>query len=144
MRLNCTYFLGQLVVYLTLTILVDYYRANTFRKADNAVPKTTFQQHEPNADVIEYEQNVKAASREEEAEFQIKAVDLHKSYSTGKRLHAVCGNTFGVGRGKILGLLGPNGAGKSSTFSVMAMQDRRSQGLAEVLGQSVDRIDLSE
>ena len=68
-----------------------------------------------------YEESVKNASKEEDAEYLMKTIDMHKSYTTGKRLHAVCGNTFRVGRGKIMGLLGPNGAGKSSTFSIMAM-----------------------
>ena len=72
----------------------------------------------------------------------MKAIDVHKSYTSGKRLHAVCGNTFAVSKGKVMGLLGPNGAGKSTTFSIMAMQERRSEGSAQVLGQSLNEIDL--
>jgi len=46
--------------------------------------------------------------------------DLHKVYSKNG-LHAVCGNSFGVKKGSIMGLLGPNGAGKSSTFGMLSM-----------------------
>lgn len=72
----------------------------------------------------------------------MKAVDLDKTYpSTG--LRAVCGNTFGIKKGSILGLLGPNGAGKSTTFSMMSMEIPKSSGEAQVMGKPVESVDLS-
>jgi len=76
-------------------------------------------------------------------DWQIKATDLHKTYSSNG-LHAVCGNTFGVKQGSILGLLGPNGAGKSSTFSVLAMELARTAGEVYLLGESVEKIALDK
>ncbi len=75
-------------------------------------------------DVQEFEAFVK---EEESAEWYVKATDLHKSYNP-KGLHAVCGNTFGVEKGTIVGLLGPNGAGKSTTFGMLSMERPRSSG----------------
>jgi ABC-type multidrug transport system ATPase subunit len=76
-------------------------------------------------------------------DWQIKASDLHKTYASNG-LHAVCGNTFGVKQGSILGLLGPNGAGKSSTFSVLAMELARTAGEVYLLGESVEKISLDK
>lgn len=53
--------------------------------------------------------------------------NLHKVYPING-LHAVCGNSFGVQKGSILGLLGPNGAGKSSTFGMLSMDLQLSDG----------------
>jgi len=66
---------------------------------------------------------------------------LHKTYK-GKGLHAVCGNTFGVEKGSVMGLLGPNGAGKSTTFGMLAMELPRSSGKIEILQTPIDRINL--
>jgi len=75
---------------------------------------------EPNEDVFAHEEEVRKGG-----EWPIRALDLHKTHP-GNGLHAVCGNTFGVQKGSVMGLLGPNGAGKSSTFSVLAMDLPRS------------------
>jgi ABC-type multidrug transport system ATPase subunit len=80
---------------------------------------------------------------DETAEWHVKATDLHKSYNP-KGLHAVCGNTFGVEKGTIVGLLGPNGAGKSTTFGMLSMDLPRSSGNIEILGSSIDSINLSK
>lgn len=69
--------------------------------------------------------------------------DLHKTYASNG-LHAVCGNTFGIKEGSILGLLGPNGAGKSSTFSVLAMELPRTSGEIYLLGDSIEKINLMD
>jgi ABC-2 type transport system ATP-binding protein len=42
--------------------------------------------------------------------------DLRKDY---RDTSAVCGVSFSVGRGEIVGLLGPNGAGKTTTISMI-------------------------
>ena len=75
--------------------------------------------------------------------FQIKAVDLCKTYPGGER-KAVCSNTFGARSGEVYGLLGPNGAGKSTTFSMIAMQLPISDGSAELMGTEVSQFPLAE
>ena len=55
---------------------------------------------------------------------------------------AVCGNTFGVRKGEILGLLGPNGAGKSTTFSMMCLEISKTSGEARVLNSKVEEINV--
>lgn len=56
----------------------------------------------------------------------------------------MCGNSFGVKQGSILGLLGPNGAGKSTTFSMLAMEQPLSTGEAYIMGYNTQKIDLIE
>lgn len=51
---------------------------------------------------------------------------------------AVCGNTFGVRKGEILGMLGPNGAGKSTTFSMMCLDIPKTSGEARVMNSEVE------
>jgi ABC-type multidrug transport system ATPase subunit len=56
----------------------------------------------------------------------------------------VCGNTFGVERGTVMGLLGPNGAGKSTTFGMLSMAFPRSQGEINVFDSSIENVNLSK
>jgi ABC-type multidrug transport system ATPase subunit len=64
----------------------------------------------------------------------IEVEDLHVSYGD---LQAVCGISFSVAPGEILGFLGPNGAGKSSTLKVLYGLLPPKSGTARVLGMDV-------
>jgi ABC-2 type transport system ATP-binding protein len=65
--------------------------------------------------------------------------NLHKTYRDGlfgrKRVDALRGVTFQVGRGEIFGLLGPNGAGKTTLIKVLLGIVRHSKGTASLLGR---------
>jgi fluoroquinolone transport system ATP-binding protein len=53
----------------------------------------------------------------------------------GQTKPAVQGVSFSVARGEIFGLLGPSGAGKSTLQKVLTRQQRRFDGLIQVLGK---------
>lgn len=75
-------------------------------------------------DVIDHENEVREGAQRlqnDEDSYQIKAIDISKTYPSGVNRMAVCRNTFGAKKGEIFGLLGPNGAGKSTTFNMIAM-----------------------
>ena len=57
---------------------------------------------------------------------------------------AVNNNTFCVKRGEVLGLLGPNGAGKSSTFSMLSLGLRRSDGEIKLYNQNIDTLNIQD
>jgi len=66
-------------------------------------------------------------------------IDIHeveKEFRSGfrKRVRALCGVSFQVGKGEIFGLLGPNGAGKTTIIKVLLGIVRRSGGKASLLG----------
>src|SRR5258708_3152928 len=64
----------------------------------------------------------------------IRAVDLAKSFGD---VAALCGVSFEVPSGTVLGLLGPNGAGKTTAVRVLTTLLRPDAGRAEVLGLDV-------
>lgn len=72
--------------------------------------------------------------------------DLRKVYpaSGGRRIEAVNGISFSVGRGEVFGLLGPNGAGKSTTIGMLTSMVKITAGRAAIAGIDVarDPIDL--
>ena len=97
-------------------------------------------------DVKQHVEEVRASgqfSQGDSQSFQIKAVDLCKTYPGAER-KAVCSNTFGARSGEVFGLLGPNGAGKSTTFSMIAMQLPISDGRAELMSHEVGNFPLTE
>ena len=49
-------------------------------------------------------------------------------------VHALRGVDFEVARGEVMALVGDNGAGKSTTFSMLSMDEPRSDGEIKVLG----------
>lgn len=65
--------------------------------------------------------------------------DLRKTYRNGllgrRRVEALRGVSFAVGRGEIFGLLGPNGAGKTTLIKVLLGIVRRSGGQATLMGR---------
>jgi len=70
----------------------------------------------------------------------IRAVDLHKTYSSGRRkVDAVRGLDLDVRRGEFFGILGPNGAGKSTTIGILTTLVRPTSGSATVAGVDVAR-----
>jgi len=60
--------------------------------------------------------------------------EIHKSY--GARA-ALCGVSFTVGDGEIVGLLGPNGAGKSTTLGILATLLSFDAGRVTIAGHSL-------
>ena len=63
--------------------------------------------------------------------------DLKKAYRTPfrrKRVDALRGVSFDVGRGEIYGFLGPNGAGKTTTIRTLMGLIRATGGEASILG----------
>ena len=70
----------------------------------------------------------------------IVARNLAKTYRTPfrrKRVDALRGVTFEVGRGEIFGFLGPNGAGKTTTIRLLMGLCSITAGEASILGQPV-------
>jgi ABC-2 type transport system ATP-binding protein len=59
---------------------------------------------------------------------------LRKSFGS---FEALCGISFEVGRGEVLGLLGPNGAGKTTTVDILSTLSRPTAGRAMVAGHDV-------
>ncbi len=62
---------------------------------------------------------------------------LGKTYRNGwfgRRVHALNGVSFDVGRGEVFGLLGPNGAGKTTILKILLGIIRKSAGQASLLG----------
>ena len=61
---------------------------------------------------------------------------------TGKRVEAVRGVDFEVGRGEIFGFLGPNGAGKTTSIKMMTGLIAPTRGSIEILGQRAPAPDV--
>ncbi len=59
----------------------------------------------------------------------IEAVDLHKTYRTGKiEVPALRGISFSVPRGEFVSIVGPSGSGKSTLFYVLGGLARADSG----------------
>lgn len=70
------------------------------------------------------------------------AKNLKKVYKGG--VAAVLENSFCVKKGEVLGLLGPNGAGKSSTFNIITMDLKRSEGEIKMMNEDIDKMNIVE
>lgn len=73
----------------------------------------------------------------------IEAVDLRKTYHTGKiEVQALRGISFAVGRGEFVSIVGPSGSGKSTLFYVLGGLTRADSG--SVMIDGVDFTKLSD
>lgn len=129
-------FFLQFVAFMSLVMYKDEKESLKFRAKDKRAPRIEQPQMEINQDVKNHEKDIR------KGEWPILAEKIHKTYPNG--LHAVCGNSFGVKKGSIMGLLGPNGAGKSSTFGMLAMDLPISQGDAFILNENISHINLTK
>src|SRR5207248_2129665 len=65
----------------------------------------------------------------------IEAVDLHKTYRTGKiEVPALRGISFSVPRGEFVSIVGPSGSGKSTLFYVLGGLTRADSGRVVIDG----------
>jgi ABC-2 type transport system ATP-binding protein len=70
----------------------------------------------------------------------LEAVDLTKTYRTGRQrhvVHALAGVSFAAATGSVFGLLGPNGAGKSTIVKILSTLAKADSGTARVAGVDV-------
>ena len=83
-----------------------------------------------------------AATDPDDRAHAIEAVDLVKTYPTGRRkqpVRALDGLTLRVRPGEVFGLLGPNGAGKSTTVRILSTLSQPDSGSVRVAGNDVAR-----
>lgn len=66
----------------------------------------------------------------------VAVTDLHKRFGN---VHALCGLTLQIERGKIFGLLGANGAGKTTLIKALIGLTRPDSGTVQVLGLNPQR-----
>jgi ABC-2 type transport system ATP-binding protein len=72
------------------------------------------------------------------SEVVLRAEGLEKTFRkpfTRRRVEAVCGIGFEVGRGEIFGFLGPNGAGKTTSIKMLTGLIAPTRVLIEILGE---------
>lgn len=75
--------------------------------------------------------------------FLIEAIDLHKTYSTGKvQLDALNGVSLKVKHGEMVAIMGPSGCGKTTLLNCMSSLDEPTSG--KVLIEDKDLFALSE
>ena len=96
---------------------------------------------ESDADVKKEENFVYSPDADSD-DIRVKVKGLSKVYSNG--YPAVSGTSFHIKKNEVLGLLGPNGAGKSTTFSVLTMDQPKSNGEVRILRTEVESIDCQQ
>ena len=136
-------FLGvETVVYLLLTILVDYsfntpcfqaFFCNSFvKKRIEVLDQRTISDIE-DEDVIEETNRVVSGKAHEDSVILLN--NMKKMYPGGK--YAVKGISLGIPNGECFGLLGINGAGKSSTLAMLSGEFPPSVGEGHIAGLSL-------
>ena len=121
-------FMGwETVVYLGLTILIEYWLDSYWAVKAGELPVDNKLRDK---DVLEEEERVRSGAADESSVILVK--DLKKMYSGGK--YAVRGVSLGIPNGECFGLLGINGAGKSSTLSMLSGEFKPSSGEAYLAG----------
>src|ERR671918_649660 len=80
------------------------------------------------------------AARTGNGEAVVAARDVTRTYGEGETaVHALCGVTLDVERGKLTAIMGPSGSGKSTLMHILAALDRPTSGTVVVAGTKPDR-----
>jgi lipoprotein-releasing system ATP-binding protein len=69
----------------------------------------------------------------------LEAINIHKSYSTGKNrsLDVINGVSLSIAEGEIIAIVGPSGAGKSTLVHILGLLDRPTRGNVQFDGKVV-------
>lgn len=76
--------------------------------------------------------------RVKESEFVLKAIDIHKSFPSGKgELQVLKGVGFEVRAGELVSVVGTSGVGKSTLLHILGTLEPPDRGLLEIEGEDV-------
>src|SRR5919106_576590 len=81
------------------------------------------------------------AARTGNGEAVVAARDVTRTYGEGETaVHALCGVTLDVERGKLTAIMGPSGSGKSTLMHILAALDRPTSGTVTVAGTQLGQL----
>jgi putative ABC transport system ATP-binding protein len=81
------------------------------------------------------------AARTGNGEAVVAARDVTRTYGEGETaVHALCGVTLDVERGKLTAIMGPSGSGKSTLMHILAALDRPTSGTVVVAGTQLGQL----